>query len=497
MRLLARRSIALRLAISSLFWSVLILLVAGIILATLYRQNTERAFDQRLLVYANDLAADLVAPASGERRELSALGDPLFAIPLSGWYWQLGRFDARPRDTQSSRSLLGNTLPSLAAPEPDRVFGQIRKDYRSGPEGRLVRVVERDIDLGEDGRFVVRVAGPADEISGEQARFVAALVVTFALLGLALGLTALLQIRFGLKPLIELRAAVGSVRRGSAERIGGSYPQDIAPLADELNLLLEANREILERACTQVGNLAHALKTPLSVIVNEADGAGDERSARVREQADVMRRQVDYYLNRARAAALAGTLGAVTEVAPVLDALGRTFEKIYRDRDLAIAIDAPAELQFRGERQDLEEMAGNLIDNACKWAAARVEVRAGLVERDERSFLTVSVEDDGPGLPVPDRAEVLKRGRRLDETKPGSGLGLSIVVDLASHYQGGVRLDTAGIGGLRAELEVLGSASEPSREARDRDARDRKPPGEKSCDTVSPPVHFGLRSLRE
>jgi signal transduction histidine kinase len=458
MRLLAGRSIALRLAASSVFWSSLILLVAGLTLTTLYRQSSERALDQRLLVYANDLAADLVTPGDRDAREFPALGDPRFAIPLSGWYWQVGRLEAKPRDIHSSRSLLGNALPALAPPGTDRRFGEIRKDYVTGPEDRMLRVVERDIDLGEDGRFVVRIAGPADEIWDEQARFVGALVLTFLLLGIALGLTTLLQIRFGLKPLIDLRTAVGAVRRGQAERISGRYPQDIAPLADELNLLLEANREILERARTQVGNLAHALKTPLSIIVNEADGTKDDLSDRVREQAAIMRHQVDYYLNRARAAALAGTLGAVTEVSPVLDGLARTFDKIYRERHLAISVKAGAELRFAGERQDLEEMVGNLIDNACKWAASRVDVSAEAVERDGRPILRILVEDDGPGLPEPARAEVVKRGRRLDETKPGSGLGLSIVADLAGHYHGHLEIGVAALGGVQAQLELLGAA---------------------------------------
>jgi signal transduction histidine kinase len=458
MRLLAGRSIALRLAASSLFWSSLILLIAGVTLTTLYRQASERALDQRLLVYANDLAADLVTPGDRDAREVPSLGDPRFAIPLSGWYWQVGRLEAQPRDIQSSRSLLGNALPMLGEPGPNRRFGEIRKDYVRGPEERLLRMVERDIDLGEDGRFVVRVAGPADEISDEQARFVGALVLTFLLLGVALGLTTLLQIRFGLKPLIDLRRAVAAVRRGQAERISGRYPQDIAPLAEELNLLLDANREILERARTQVGNLAHALKTPLSIIVNEADGTKDDLSDRVREQAAIMRHQVDYYLNRARAAALAGTLGAVTEVAPVLDGLARTFDKIYRERCLAIVVKGAGELRFRGERQDLEEMAGNLIDNACKWAASRVEVTAEMVVRDGRPMLRILVEDDGPGLPELARAEAVKRGRRLDETKPGSGLGLSIVADLAGHYHGRLELGVSALGGVRAELELLGTA---------------------------------------
>lgn len=458
MGLLAGRSVAVRLAVSSLFWSGLVLLVAGLILSTLYIQATERSFDERLLVYANDLAADLVATGDGTARDVGSLGDPRFEIPLSGWYWQVGRVDAAPRDLRSSRSLIGNPLPMLAAPVADRPFGQIRKDNVSGPEGRLLRVVERDIDLGEDGRFVVRIAGPTDEISSAVRRFVFALVVTFLLLGVGLGLSTLLQIRFGLRPLIDLRGAVSAVRQGQAERITGAYPGDIAPLAEELNLLLEANREILERARTQVGNLAHALKTPLSVIVNEADGPTEDLSARVSEQAMLMRDQIEHYLNRARAAAVAGTLGSLTEVGPVMDGLGRTFGKIFQDRVLAIEVSVPSGVQFRGERQDFEEMAGNLIDNACKWAASRVEVAVVLAEDRGRSVVRVVVEDDGPGLPEAARSEAKKRGRRFDETKPGSGLGLSIVVDLAAHYGGRLRLGSSRLGGARAELELPGVA---------------------------------------
>jgi signal transduction histidine kinase len=452
----AGRSIAVRLAASALFWSFLILLVAGLILSALYRETTERAFDTRLLVYATDLASDLVSQGNPDQRELGTLGDPRFDLPLSGWYWQVGQPDARPRDIRSSRSLFGAQLPALVAPGDDSRFGEIRKGYRQGPEERPLRIVERDIDLGEDGRYVVRVAGPADEIRNEVRRFVFSLTVTFGLLGIALGLTTLLQIRFGLVPLAKLRNAMSAIRRGEAERIPGEYPRDIAPLAQELNLLLDTNREILERARTQVGNLAHALKTPLSVIVNEVAGAPDEVALRVREQARLMRDQVNYHLDRARAAALAGTLGTLTEVEPVVAGLARTFQKIYHEKGLALETAVPAGARFRGERQDLEEMIGNLIDNACQWARSQVEVSVETARQAERVWLRVLIDDDGPGLPDDARAAMLKRGRRLDETKPGSGLGLSIVGDLAALYRGALTLDRSPLGGLRATLELPG-----------------------------------------
>ena len=460
MKILAGQSIAVRLAASAVFWSLFILLIAGLILSTLYREATERAFDQRLLVYANDLASDLVGqgPGDPEERELG-IGDPRFEIPLSGWYWETGRPGASPRDVRSSKSLLGGQLPRLVAEDENRRFGEIRRGYAPGPDERPLRIVERDIDLGEEGRFIVRLAGPADEIAQDVRRFNFALTITFALLGLALGSTTLLQIRFGLAPLLKLRSALSEIRRGEAERIPGEYPRDIAPLARELNLLLDTNREILERARTQVGNLAHALKTPLSVIVNEAGRGPGDVAAKVREQAAVMRDQVTYYLDRARAAALAGTLGAITDVEPVIAGLVRTFAKIYDGKSLAVEAAVPPGTRFRGERQDLEEMVGNLIDNACKWAESRVEIRVGVVRHEARASIEISVEDDGPGLPNEARTEVLKRGRRLDETKPGSGLGLSIVADLAALYRGSLEFGEGRLGGLRAVLNLPGDAA--------------------------------------
>src|SRR3954453_11555738 len=445
-RVLAGRSIAIRLAASALFWSLLILLTAGLILSALYRDTPHPPFDTRLRVYATALASDLVTQGNPDQRELGTLGDPRFDLPPSGWYWQVGQPDARPRDPRPSPSLFGAELPGLVPPGDDSRFGEIRKGYRQGPEDRMLRLVERDIDLGEDGRYVVRVAGPADEIGAQVRRFTFSLTVTFGLLGIALGLTTLLQIRFGLGPLTKLRSALSAIRRGEAERIPGDYPRDIAPLAQELNLLLDTNREILDRARTQVGNLAHALKTPLSVIINEVEHAPEDLAVKIREQAAAMGEQINYYLDRARAAALAGTLGVITEGEPVIAGLARTFTKIYRNRDLAIDVTAPSGVRFRGERQDFEEMVGNLVDNACKWTAHRVAIDIGVIQEDGRSRLRVAVEDDGPGLPEAAIHDMLKRGRRLDETKPGSGLGLSIVADLAALYRGSLRLEKAALG---------------------------------------------------
>src|SRR5262245_15106155 len=444
-------SLALRLFLSATIWTAVILFITGVALSSIYQQSVERAFDRRLSIYLKTLIADVASPEeAGEK--FGQLGEPLFELPLSGWYWQVTRLNAPRPDVRASRSLWDGSLPHLEDTGIAASSDGTRKDYVGGPEDQRLRLVERTIDLGEEGRYLVAVAGDPSEIDQEIRAFDKALAMTFGALTIVLLLTTLFQVRFGLAPLKRISEALVAIRAGKAERLEGRFPDEIAPLARETNALIEANREIVERARTHVGNLAHALKTPLSVIVNEAASRADPFSVKVREQTDIMRDQVARHLERARIAARATMVGSVTEVAPVVTALARTMEKIHRDRGIAIDVDAPEPTRFRGERQDLEEMVGNLVDNACKWAQSRVNLEVMPDGSDSGSVVRLVVDDDGPGLTPQEREQVGNRGRRLDETKPGSGLGLSIVVELAQLYGGKLELGTAPIGGLRAEL---------------------------------------------
>ena len=399
-----------------------------------------------------------MSPSSGTRRGPGTLViDPQFELAFSGWYWQITRLDLAHPEIRTSRSLFATQLPSLRDTASKQASGGVRRGYVAGPGDRPLRMIEREIDAGEEGRYLVQVAANADVIQTQIERFEYALAATFLVLAVALLGSAALAVRYGLRPLQNLRQGLAAIRRGEAERISGEFPQDVAPLAAEVNLLLDANRGVVERARTQVGNLAHALKTPLSVIVNEADSNSPKLADKVREQAGVMRRQVSFYLDRARAAARASSAGAATEVRPVIEGLARTFEKVYRDRALSFSIETQDGLRFRGEPQDLTDLIGNLLDNAGKWARERVVIHA---ERDldpdaaGRLYFIAWIDDDGPGLDPPARAAALVRGQRLDESRPGSGLGLSIVVDLAAIYGGALRLEESPLGGLRASLRL-------------------------------------------
>jgi signal transduction histidine kinase len=457
-----RRSIATRLFISATVLSVTILLLAGLILTALYRTAAEAAFDERLGVYLRALVADLATDKPNDDKGIDSfqLADPQFELTLSGWYWQITRLDGSKPEIHGSRSLFAARLPKLADSGVPAGLGGARRGYAKGPDDRPLRMVERIIDTGDQGVYLVQVAATTDEIEAQMTQFELAIMVTFTILAILLVASSALQLRYGLLPLRRLEEGVAAIRRGEKDKIEGVYPSDLASLASELNLMVDANRDVVERARTQVGNLAHALKTPLSVIINEAAVEQGSFPAKVSEQALMMRDQVSYYLDRARAAVNARKIGTATEVTPVVRGLVRTFEKIYCERAITFKEVGGDGIRFLGEKQDLEEMIGNLVDNAGKWASREVSIGISAAFKDEtsqRPFFRVTIDDDGPGLAPEQRAAAVKRGRRLDESKPGSGLGLSIVDELAALYGGVFKLDTSPASGLRAELTLPAS----------------------------------------
>ncbi len=450
------RSLASRLFMSAAALASIILLVAGILLSALNSRNIERAFDARLKVYLLTLVADLDAFISDPLKEPGNLGDPRFNIALSGWYWQISKIntDKPPTTLKSSRSLATAKLP-MNLEQTGNSSLTIVRDASLGASPYPLHIIERSIDFGQDGRFIVSIAGDSSELDDEKQSFNKALASTFVLLGAALTFSTLIQVRFGLAPLDKVRVEISAIRRGNAEHIIGIYPPEIMPIAEELNQLVDANKEIIERSRTHVGNLAHALKTPLSVLLNEAESSNTPLSVVVNEQINIMRDQVQYYLDRARAAARAVAIGQSCEVEPIIIAFVRTFEKIYQNRRVTYIAKINGLPKFRGEKQDLEEMIGNLADNAGKWAGSKVEIQAWMdITLKDKPSLIIIIDDDGVGLTQDQRFEATRRGQRLDESKPGSGLGLSIVADLANVYGGKFSLENSPLGGLRAKLEL-------------------------------------------
>ena len=451
---LGARSIASRLFLSAAFWSTLILAFAGLGLSALNARWTEANFDDQLGVYLKALIANALPNEEGKawpqprsRRSSNS--------PSPAGTGKSPDSTSSPPEIRASKSLFATQLPHLLEVSPDH--GAARSGYVIGPGGRELRMVEREIDAGDEGRYLVQVAANADVFLAQEHGFEWALAATFLTLALALIGSTALAVRYGLRPLRALRDGVAAIRRGEAEHVAGEFPQDVAPLAAEVNQLIDANREIVERARTQVGNLAHALKTPLSVLINEADSGSANLPGKVREQAEIMRQQVAFYLDRARAAARARAVGVVTDVKPVVEGLVRTFEKLHAEESLNFTVSLQDGLKFRGESQDLTDLIGNLLDNAGKWARETVSIRASRVPggaKNAGAFLIAEIDDDGPGLEPGARAEAIERGKRLDKSRPGSGLGLSIVVDLAASYGGSLQLEESRLGGLHAVLRL-------------------------------------------
>ncbi len=256
---LARLSIGSRLFISAIVCSIIILFGAGIVLSAIYRRATERAFDERLQVYVQSVAANLASKNLSNVFDPYGLGDPRFTLPLSGWYWQV-RTEGRPTpEVTSSLSLFGGRLPKLETLNIPAHDGSAREGYIIGPDERRLRLIERAIEFPDGSRFLVQIAGNADEIELTIQSFGKALWTSFGLLAFALGVTTIFQVRFGLLPLSRLSSEISAIRRGSSDHVGGKFPDDISPVADEINLLLDVNRDILARARTQVGNLAHEI----------------------------------------------------------------------------------------------------------------------------------------------------------------------------------------------------------------------------------------------
>lgn len=450
-------SLAFRLFATSAAWTLFVLPIAGYLIYSLYRDDVQLSFDAQLRKLLTALAVDSMSTTGDAPVTPQNLYEPLFEVTHSGWYWQI-----RPIDGKSGRTLVSPSLASELLPSP---FEKKRRTDESGirwmnvpgPSGEPIRIFEMLDTPGHDPaktKYSVIVAGPLDWLEASNRKFRNRLITALSLFGSGLLVVTLFQVRFGLLPLRRIGRGLARIRSGQAATLEGTLPAEIEPLQTELNALIQSNQDIIDRARTQVGNLAHALKTPLAVITNEAREDKTPFAKKVAEQAQIMRDQVGHYLDRARMAARAGAIGRVTPVQVAAVPLIRALERIHREKNITIEMSVAQAAAFRGEKQDLEEMLGNLLDNACKWGRRKVQLKATVVAEKGEQRLHITVEDDGPGLTAEQRAKIGKRGLRLDETKPGSGLGLSIVSDLATSYRGQIALDASPLGGLKVSLDL-------------------------------------------
>ncbi len=441
-------SLASRLIAAASVWTVLGLLIGGFALSGTFSKAVQSNFDVSL---RSDLDSLIAAAELDPQGIISLEGrylDSRFDRVYSGLYWQIV-----PVGSDGGRQISRSLFDKNIALTDSTKSGEFTWGYALGPERQRLRVLSRRITFpgsngGKSQAFDLYVAGNLVDVDAEIAEFNGTLFWSFVVLGLGLIGAVFLQVRIGLQPLRRVTDALTRIRDGKARRLEGNFPAEIVPLANELNSLIEHSSEVVGRARTHVSNLAHFLKTPLTVLSSEADAQPGPLADAVKRHVATMRRQVDHYLTRARAAGSLDVLGNRTPVKPVLDDLARVLTRIHRDSGVVISVDCPADLNFRGERQDLEEIAGNLIDNACKWSHGRVAVTAS----HGGSTFTLAVEDDGEGLAPEERAQVGQRGERLDESVPGSGLGLAIVHDIAKLYGGSLSLESADLGGLRAVL---------------------------------------------
>ncbi|MGN7291809.1 sensor histidine kinase [Rhizobium sp. SAFR-030] len=460
------RSVTARVLLLATAWSGLALVVIAVVISALYTKSAERAFTDLLRAQLYNVINSITIGDDNSLQGNPQLGDLRFSQPETGWYWivePLGTFAATPLSS-SSLGVSNIAVPSiLAAPFNNRYE---RFYSASDAFGNDVLVAETEVVLDSEGRAArFRVSGNLSVVVDDVSSFTRNLYIALVVFGVLSLFVNGLAILFGLRPLDEARRALERVRRGEAERLEGQFPREVQSLTVEMNALIESNRRIVERARMQVGNLAHSLKTPIAVLLNESRLLDKPHGELVRSQAEAMQAQVQSYLNRARIAAQRESLLARTETEPVLERLVRVMRRLNPDKTFVLS--APtAGLALAMEQQDVEETVGNLLENAARHATQSVwiEVLPAVApegpEAIRRNWIEIVVEDDGAGLEPAEIKEALKRGRRLDESKPGTGLGLSIVGEITREYQGRLELTRGGRGGLRAALTLPGVTKE-------------------------------------
>jgi signal transduction histidine kinase len=425
-------------------WIFVLLSIGGFALDRVLTTAITRNFDDGLNYVLTSMVASAEIGPDGEVFLNRPMGDQRFLEPFSGLYFQISGAGFEPF---RSRSLWDRALKFDEKRAVDEVVVRDSTEFSDG----IIRVAERSIVLpGSDTVWRFQVAQSRDELDPQIATIRSTLLISFALLALGLILMAALQTVYGLWPLRSLRRAIASMRSGATSRIDeADLPSEVSPLVEELNGLVEHNERQAEEARRHAGNLAHALKTPLTVIMNAATAESDDLATTVVREASTMRRQVDHHLARARAVGRRGHSHSRADVWPSLESVERALSRLYPH--VRFDMDGAKTLAVHVERQDLDEMLGNLIENAAKYGGGSVFVTVSASD----NMVDIAIEDDGMGLSEAERAKLFSRGERLDQTKPGTGLGLAIVRDVAEIYGGTISLEESeDMGGVMARLRL-------------------------------------------
>lgn len=439
-------------------WIVALLLIGGFALDRVLSRSIVDSFDNQLVFVLNSMIASSEIGPDGEVRFSRPLADQRFVEPYSGLYYQVTdvpgdscRLHVESTLCLPSRSLWDRRLKVDAAHADLKPHLYDSGEFSTHENPEPLRIAERDAILpGSSVRWRFQIAQSRESINSQIRRLRSTLIWSFTALGFGLLVLAALQTLYGLWPLRRIRNEVADIRSGEKTRIGDDFPEEVRPLTEEINQLLAHSEERAEEARRHAGNLAHALKTPLTVITNAATADSPDLDATVIRESAAMRRQIDHHLARARAIGRRATAHARATVWDSLEAVERAVCRLYENVTVDIAGNHQA--QVRVERQDLDEMLGNLVENAAKYGGGRVFVTV----EAKGDKVDILVEDDGAGIPEERRGELFKRGARLDTTgKPGTGLGLAIVRDVAEIYGGSIHLEESeDLGGLLARLTL-------------------------------------------
>jgi signal transduction histidine kinase len=445
--MLRKGSIAASMFWLSAAWLVLALVTTGILLTDLYSRTLDATLTETLDFHVESLTGALLEAGDPQSPDI-ALADPRFERPRSGWYWIIYNGDGELMNL--STSVVGIDLSGLDA-EAD-AFGR-SSAIITDAFGTQLRVVQRVVTLDAQS-YRITVSGNLTEILELVSEFRGQTFIVLGAVGVMLAAMSAFVARIALRPIGLLSKAVEAVREGDSAEVSGTYPTEIAPLAEEVNELLRSNTQIIERARNQVGNLAHGLKTPIAVLRNEASAKKGALADVVSSETEKMSNMVSTYLERARLAARTSVVGKKADATMIMLRLTRVMRKIHPNVTIAFQRPDASLPWFRGDEADLEEMAGNLLDNACKWSGGQVGVRLSAERSDKGTQLLVRIDDNGPGLSEADAQKVLRRGVRLDEKTPGTGLGLDIVKELVDVYGGSLELKRSQLGGLLVELRL-------------------------------------------